>query len=108
MTPLSAREILTALRELAQQQLEASRRGDLDTLEALEARRRELVAAFDAQELAALMDERPAAVAADLEALRASERLVRSRLQGRLAQLTRALEQAESRDRAQQRYLKTP
>lgn len=104
----AARETLSALRTVADGLLDASRRGDLDGLAHLEDRRRALVSRLDPADLAALAAASPEALAADVAALEAADRLVRSHLQGRLAQLSRAMEQDGARQRAERRYRETP
>ena len=104
----AAQDTLSALRALAEQLLDASRGGDLDGLERVEAQRRALIAALDPGDLAALATADPDGLAAHVAALERVDRLVRSRLQGRLAQLTRAMEQDGARHRAERRYRQTP
>lgn len=97
---------LMRLQDLSAEQLEVIRRGDLDTLEILEAERQELLAILSRDDLADLAQREPDLIGEVLRSVVANDRLARAALRQNMGRLEAEMGRTETQQRAERAYLK--
>lgn len=97
---------LQRLRDVSVLQLDAVRKGELDTLETLETERRSLMEILGQDELAELASREPDLVGECLRVIVENDRLARMGLKQSLERLETELGRTDTQQRAEKAYLK--